>query len=256
MFSTLNSALRNWAEKDGRGYPDWATRYVPVVKALQQRKKLEGRILEIGANANGLARFIGREVIAIDLAVDHLHEARASQPVEAVGGDITQLPFPDNSFDAIICMDTFEHIPANLREYAALEILRVLKHDGTAVVTFPSGDASSAAEQRVRKAYSDFSGGATLKWLEEHDTEGLPDPKSIEGYFLQGAMDAYTTTITGNCNLRIWEWMWKVLMCGWPGRANGIAQALLRMLTPLLTHAHWGTCYRAVIWIDPAEHAP
>ena len=250
MFSRINQSLRTWAEKDGRGYPDWATRYRPVVAGLRKRGKLDGCILEIGANANGLARFAKRPVIAIDLAVDHLHEARENQPVKGVAGYITQLPFPDNSFDACVCMDTFEHIPQDLREYAALEILRVLKGSGTAVIAFPSGEESAKAEAEIRRAYNDYSGGGHIRWLDEHVAHTLPDAGAISAYFRQGGQDCFHVFTQGNTNLRLWIWMWRVLMCGWPGHGNGIAQAVLRLCTPILSKCHTGTCYRAMIWID------
>ena len=253
MFSSINQGLRNWAEKDGRGYPDWATRYLPVVAGLKQRGLLDGSILEIGANANGLSRFTGRKVVAIDLAVEHLQEAGVHQDIHRVASDITQLPFPDNHFDTVVCMDTFEHVPESMREYAALEILRVLKPAGSAVVAFPSGSASQAAEAQVRAAYAAYSEGGSIRWLEEHVAEGLPDGQTVAGYFMQGAVEAYTVTVMGNTNLKLWIWMWKVLMCGWPGKGNGVAQAVLRILTPWLARQHGGTCYRKVIWVDPVQ---
>jgi SAM-dependent methyltransferase len=246
MPSSLGLALRAWAERDGRGYPDWALRYLPVVRELRRRNALAGRILEIGANANGLARFAAVRVIAADLCPAHLREARDCPGLRPCAADISRLPFPPGTFDCVVCVDTFEHLPEALRAAAATEILRVLAPRGTAVVAFPTGAAAQAAEERVRADYARHSGGARLRWLEEHVAEGLPDARAVAACFQSGGA---SVRVAKNANLRVWAWTWRVLMCGWPGRGNAAAQVLLRVLTPLLARVHVGACYRAVLWI-------
>jgi SAM-dependent methyltransferase len=250
MRSGLTRALRHWAERDGRGYPDWAMRYVPIVRALTARG-LEGkRVLEIGANANGFARFAAMPVIAVDLHVAHLLEARTAPGVIPSAADIAHLPFPDASFDVVLCVDTFEHLPAPVRDAAAREILRVLRQDGVAVVTFPAGAASEAAEATVRAAYARHTRGGKLRWLEEHVDVGLPEPEAVSAAFHTHGGGTVRVTRKGNANIRVWIWVWRVLMCGWPGRGNAFAQVFLRAITPLLVHAHAQPCYRSALWIE------
>jgi hypothetical protein len=249
MFSALNQRLRAWAEKDGRGYPDWAMRYLPVVRRLRHRDLQRERILEIGANENGFSRFAGVPVIAIDINPEHLKASRAVQHVIPVVADITALPFKDSTFDVSVCMDTFEHLPEETRYQAADEILRILNAEGSAVIGFPSGQASFAAEERIRKAYNDLTGDV-IPFLEEHCEQGLPDGNAIFEHFKNYAADGYRVSRRENSNLRIWVWTWKVLMCNWPGRANGLFQAFLRLLTPLFSQIHTGACYRSMIWIE------
>jgi SAM-dependent methyltransferase len=242
--------LRAWAEKDGRGYPDWAVRYLPVLRRLRAQKAVRGCILEIGANENGFARFAGVRTIAVDLAVEHLRAARAAQEVLPVVADIAALPFRDGTFDLAVCMDVFEHLPDAVRDGAAAEIVRALRAEGTAVVGFPSGDAASDAEKRVREAYGAFTGD-TLHWLEEHAAQGLPDATRVFDRFHDLAGETHRVWRTGNASVRIWEWMWKVLMCGWPGRGNAVFQVVLRTLVPMLSRKHSAPCYRVLIWIEP-----
>ena len=59
--------MRAFAEKDGRGYPDWAMRYLPVVRRFGRRVFREHTVLEIGANENGIARFVETHVVAVDI---------------------------------------------------------------------------------------------------------------------------------------------------------------------------------------------
>jgi 2-polyprenyl-6-hydroxyphenyl methylase/3-demethylubiquinone-9 3-methyltransferase len=63
---------------------------------------------------------------SVDKAKEHspLQESRLSYQV----GSVYELPFPDNSFDAIVCSDVLEHL-LTLHQ-AAKEIARVLKPGG------------------------------------------------------------------------------------------------------------------------------
>jgi len=51
-------------------------------------------------------------------------------------GSILKLPFPDGTFDKIICSEVLEHIPDDRQ--AIQEIVRVLKDDGFLAVSVPS----------------------------------------------------------------------------------------------------------------------
>ncbi len=249
-MTDFSAALRRYAEKDGRGYPDWAVRYRPVLRKLDQLPLEKLRILEVGANLNGFARFAGVPVTAVDYALTSLRELRGAQPVSPVRGDAAALPFGDNAFGLCVCMDTFEHLPPETRAAAAAELVRVLRPEGTAVIGFPSGDAAAAAEARVRDAYRAATGNS-LRWLEEHAACGLPDADATARCFEALAGGTHRVRVEGNANARVWEWMWLVLMCQWPGRGNTVFQVLLRWLTPLLTRMHRPPCYRALIWLIP-----
>ena len=56
-------------------------------------------------------------------------------PIAMVKMDITDMQFPDNYFDCIICYHVFEHIPDDRK--AMKEIFRVLKPDGWAILQVP-----------------------------------------------------------------------------------------------------------------------
>lgn len=251
----LSARLRAYAEKDGRGYPDWAIRYLPVLRRLSAPDGRNTRILEIGANENGFARFSGARVIAVDIEPEQLIAARAAQRVVPVRADIGALPFRDGEFDVVVCMDTYEHIPREHRCTANREIVRVLKADGRAVIGFPSGQAAFAAEARVRASYSALTGGS-IRWLEEHVAMGLPDAADVERDLVETAGNEYTVFREGNASLWAWEWMWRILMCNWPGRGNAVFQVFLRWSVPVLSRLHGGVCYRTLIWVKPRDGQP
>ena len=250
MFDALSRRLRAYAEKDGRGYPDWAIRYVPLVNRARTHGSAGKSVLEIGANQNGFARFSGTRTIAVDIAADHLRAARATQAVAPVVADVTALPFGAGSFDMLVCVDTFEHLPPDARPKAVDEILRVVRQDGAAVITFPAGAESARAETRIRDEYRRFSGGA-LRWLEEHVEQGLPEAEPIVERFRAGATADQVISTESNAPIWLWVWFWRVLMCGWPGRGIVVIQVVLRWLTPALCRVRIGRGYRTVIWVEP-----
>ena len=49
--------------------------------------------------------------------------------------DITRIPEPNASFDAVMCIEVLEHVPAPVE--ALRELVRVLRRDGTLVITAP-----------------------------------------------------------------------------------------------------------------------
>jgi SAM-dependent methyltransferase len=56
-------------------------------------------------------------------------------PKGTQNADITALPYPDASFDFILCIHVLEHVPDDA--LAMRELLRVLKSDGCAIIQVP-----------------------------------------------------------------------------------------------------------------------
>ena len=77
-----------------------------------------------------------------------------------VRGDILDLPFPDNSFDAVTCVSTIEHVGIGFYDDPAHDMdspdvqgisqaRRVLKTGGILILTVPFGKFHVNAQQRV-----------------------------------------------------------------------------------------------------------
>ncbi len=112
-----------------------------VVKILSQNISLRGRkILDVGCGVGGTSRALeksGASVIAIDINPERVAYVRNRFGIESTGvSDATELPFNNESFDAVILQDVIEH--ASGRDTLLREIFRVLKSDGTLYLSTPN----------------------------------------------------------------------------------------------------------------------
>ena len=76
----------------------------------------------------GVAATFAAMVEAGELSTENLH-------VAAVQGDALAIPFPDGTFDRVICSEVLEHIPNDVG--AMRELARVLRPGGTMAITVP-----------------------------------------------------------------------------------------------------------------------
>ena len=116
-----------------------------------------GRVLVTGLD-------ISRTFVAI--AKENAREAGVS--VEFRQGDAAAMPFPDNSFDLIVCQAAFKNF--SLPQTALAEMHRVLRRGGTAVIQDMNHDATHAdIDAEVRgmglEGFTSFTTRATLEML-------------------------------------------------------------------------------------------
>jgi len=148
-------------------------RYQPAVHLLGEGTGRPLQTLDVGSGDTGLSRFLGREVVGVDLDFPAAvrwsnHPATLLRPIRATA---TSLPFRDRSFDAVVSMDMFEHLPAPERPKALREILRVARR--TAIVGFPFGRRASEFDRSALRVERDR--GIELPWRHEHVLRGTPD---------------------------------------------------------------------------------
>jgi ubiquinone/menaquinone biosynthesis C-methylase UbiE len=99
------------------------------------------KVLEIGCGTGTLTleakTKVGPtgEVTGIDIAPEMVAVATGKAARKGINvtfreGNIAEIPFPDNSFDTVLCSFMIFHMPDYVRKKGLTEIFRVLKHGG------------------------------------------------------------------------------------------------------------------------------
>lgn len=116
------------------------------------------RVLDVGAGTGALTQVLREEsageVVAVDVNAGLL--AQAGSP--RVRGAATRLPFPDDSFDAVICQALLVNLPlpaVALREFARVSRGRVaaIEPDNGAVAIESTVDREAPLARRARDRY-------------------------------------------------------------------------------------------------------
>lgn len=107
-------------------------------KAKQLIKKFGrgDKYLDVGCGTGLILRHLPSGSVGLDINPRHLAKAKRYLPnMTFVLGDIESLPFLDNTFSTVICMEIIEHLPSPRQ--ALSEVRRVLKPGGVLIGTVP-----------------------------------------------------------------------------------------------------------------------
>jgi SAM-dependent methyltransferase len=112
-----------------------------VCDALALGLDLSGAVvLDAGCGVGGTSAVLharGADVIAIDCDAARLAAVKLAIPgIDVEQADLEELPFPDDSFDAIVMQDVIEHVAAPTEVLA--EITRVLAPGGVLYLSTPN----------------------------------------------------------------------------------------------------------------------
>jgi ubiquinone/menaquinone biosynthesis C-methylase UbiE len=95
------------------------------------------RLLDVGCGTGhhmASLRERGFEVVGVDGSEEMIAHARANNPgAKLKVADVDSLPFPDSSFDLVLCIEVLRYLPDFTR--CVNEIARVLKPGGACLVT-------------------------------------------------------------------------------------------------------------------------
>jgi methionine biosynthesis protein MetW len=130
-----------WQPEAMRGRPSPRGPVLPAVDRLFRRYIRQGdRCLDVGCGdgrAGGLGlRPYGAEYVGVDISQTAIEAARARGLTALRIDDSASLPFPDDHFDAVICLEVLEHL-WNPRA-TVNEIWRVLKPGSVLIATTPN----------------------------------------------------------------------------------------------------------------------
>ncbi len=151
-----------------------------------------GKILDIGCGTGyhiNLLKSAGKEAIGLDISKQMLAENKG----DVLRSDATEMPFPDKSFDTVICMFSTLNL---LDEKAFSEISRILKDNGVFIASFSSiwdRKCPDFAEKLMAKKIEDYMKRKTvhisknilhLRLFEEKDLYAMKDLKLKKFYGL------------------------------------------------------------------------
>ena len=141
---------------------------VKILRSISEEQTI--RILDVGSGSAGLAHFLEKEVVGVDVQFSIPEFVRLRPPLLPVQASATMLPFRDRSFEAVVSMDLLEHLPKEDRPRAIAEIFRASRF--ILILGFPYGRSS---EEFDRQAMLEEKGkGGPPDWREEHVFHGLP----------------------------------------------------------------------------------
>ena len=92
------------------------------------------RILNVGAGSGRLSLDLPGS-ISVDIVHAKLRYMRRYHVNPAVTASVFHLPFPDNTFDCVVCCEVVEHVPRDPSPIA--ELVRVLRRGGRLVLSTP-----------------------------------------------------------------------------------------------------------------------
>ncbi len=182
----------------------------PHVQQFLDKLPSNSKVLDIGCG-NGKNMIYGQtrhEMIGLEQS-EALCNICTERGLNVIQGDALKLPFPDKSFDAIIMIAVIHHI--NPKEHITVlnEITRVLKPNGTCLIT------NWAVEQPENSKRKFTLGLNMVTWK---DKEEVPLPYWVIDKSV--AEDYINSLPTGlNCNMLTWDagnwefWLQKVITC-------------------------------------------
>ena len=95
------------------------------------------RILDLACGSGYALSKLPKGSVGVDINPRHVKAARSNAPnAKIVQGDIKNTPFTKNSFDLVLAIEIFEHIPDSPKVID--EVWRVLKPGGLFLATAPS----------------------------------------------------------------------------------------------------------------------
>jgi SAM-dependent methyltransferase len=152
-----NSLVQKTIDDYNRIAPLWSRKRWKVpsdILALKRYLHDGDTILDLGCGIGFLYEIIDparHHYIGIDASKGQIEEAKKRYP--KADFRLTKpfsFEFAGDSFDAVFCLSTIHHIPANFRNRFLQEIKRILKQNGTLIIS-----AWNVDESRIKERLSD-----------------------------------------------------------------------------------------------------
>ncbi|HEY2016018.1 MAG TPA: class I SAM-dependent methyltransferase [Bryobacteraceae bacterium] len=120
-----------------------------------------GRVLEAGCGTGYLSHLMQKDrrwpVVPLDISYEGLRYAQRMGVENPVQGDAASLAFPDGTFDLVLSLDVFAHLPRGEEVNAARELSRVLVPGGLLAVRTSALDMLHSRHSEFISEYQRFT---------------------------------------------------------------------------------------------------
>ncbi|KKN79344.1 hypothetical protein LCGC14_0341260 [marine sediment metagenome] len=146
---------------------EWKQAIALLLKTITEDLKPQ-RILDVGCGSSpNLNYMFSRDgKVGIDVNEKALEYMKGHSDAEFRYGSVMEIPFPDNSFDIVTCIEVLEHLYPKDIDKALMELVRVLKPNGHLILATPN--YASRKWRIVENAQKLLQSGA---WTSDHHTK-------------------------------------------------------------------------------------
>ena len=236
-YVDLIDAVAARVEPDTRDLQPWVANYAEQhrvrlafdLQVIEQRLTPPAKLLECGAVpllATGALAELSYDVRAVDVAPQRFSTTIAALDLDVTRCDIESepLPFEDESFDAVVFNELFEHLRIN-PIVTMREVRRVLSAGGTLFLSTPNLRSLRGIRNIVFRHQASASSGGVYRQYEKLETLGH-----------MGHVREYTAREVGDFLTRIGFAVEEVIYRGGHGRGLvGVAERLLPSMRPFFS---------------------
>ncbi|HEY6805340.1 MAG TPA: methyltransferase domain-containing protein [Pyrinomonadaceae bacterium] len=136
-------------------------------------------VLDLGCGAGMLALLKRKKltIVGVDLSTECAIAAKRNGYDDAFTSTLTQLPFPDQSFDYVVSLDVLGHVPFEEKDTVLAEIRRVLRPGGVTMHGIECTDKSG------RPSYDEMSPEDLKQFVEIDGHVGLEEEQEHAARF-------------------------------------------------------------------------